>query len=71
MPTAGKPAIRAVLDELDQLAGAADHDALAALRDRLDSARLRVLVAGEASAARARWSTRCLAVMSCRRALSR
>ena len=48
MQTAGTSAIRAVLDDLDQLADGTDHDALAALRDRLDSARLRVLVAGEA-----------------------
>ncbi len=48
MRTAGTSVIRAVLDELDELAEGADHDALAALRDRLDSARLRVLVAGEA-----------------------
>ena len=44
----GNPVIRAVLDELDVLSGGADHDALAVLADRLDSARLRVLVAGEA-----------------------
>jgi small GTP-binding protein len=36
------------LDRLDDLADDTDHAALAALRDRLDSARLRVLVAGEA-----------------------
>lgn len=48
MRTAGNSVIRAVLDELDALAGGADHDALAALADRLDSARLRVVVAGEA-----------------------
>ena len=48
MRTAGSPVIRAALAELDVLAGCADHDALAALADRLDSARLRVLVAGEA-----------------------
>jgi len=46
--TSGKPVIRAVLDELDLLAGDEDRGLLAALRDRLDSARLRVLVAGEA-----------------------
>lgn len=40
--------MRALLDRLDDLADDADRDALAALRDRLDSARLRVLVAGEA-----------------------
>ena len=48
MRTGGNSLIRAVLDELDVLAGNADRDVLAALRDRLDSARLRVLVAGEA-----------------------
>jgi len=58
MQAAGKSVIRGVLDELDVLAAAtdhnrgdhnrADHDVLAALADRLDSARLRVLVAGEA-----------------------
>ncbi|HXW47530.1 MAG TPA: dynamin family protein [Streptosporangiaceae bacterium] len=40
--------VRAVLARLDELAGDADRDELAALRDRLESARLRVLVAGEA-----------------------
>jgi small GTP-binding protein len=40
--------IQAALDQLDELAGAADRPALAALRDRLASARLRVLVVGEA-----------------------
>lgn len=48
MQTAGNPVIRAALDGLDELPDGADHDVLAALRDRLDSARLRVLVAGEA-----------------------
>jgi len=48
MRTAGNQVVRAVLDELDLLADGADHDALMALRDRIDSARLRVLVAGEA-----------------------
>jgi len=48
MQTAGNSIIRAVLGQLAELTDGADHDALAALRDRLDSARLRVLVAGEA-----------------------
>jgi small GTP-binding protein len=48
MRTAAKSVIRGVLDDLDELADGAGHDVLAALRDRLDSARLRVLVAGEA-----------------------
>jgi hypothetical protein len=49
MRTAAKPVIRGVLDELDDLADGIDHNVLAALRDRLDSARLHVLVAGEAT----------------------
>jgi GTP-binding protein EngB required for normal cell division len=48
MQTAGPSVIRAALDGLAELADGAGHDVLAALRDRLDSARLRVLVAGEA-----------------------
>jgi len=48
MRTADNSVIRAALAELDVLAGSTDHDALAGLADRLDSARLRVLVAGEA-----------------------
>jgi len=48
MQTGGHSSIRVVLDELAGLADDSDHDVLAALRDRLDSARLRVLVAGEA-----------------------
>ena len=40
--------IRAALDRLDGLAGAADRATLAALRDRLDTTRLRILVVGEA-----------------------
>jgi small GTP-binding protein len=44
----GQMRLSAVLDRLDELADDTDHAALAALRDRLDSARLRVLVAGEA-----------------------
>ncbi len=41
-------AIGAALDRLGALADDADREVLAALRDRLESARLRVLVAGEA-----------------------
>jgi GTP-binding protein EngB required for normal cell division len=48
MQTAGNSFIHAALDRLAGLVDGADHDAVAALRDRLDSARLRVLVAGEA-----------------------
>ncbi len=48
MRTGERTSIRAVLDQLDELAGEADRHELAALRDRLDAARLRVLVAGEA-----------------------
>ncbi len=48
MRTAGKSAIVAALESLSALADDADREALAALRDRLKSARLRVLVAGEA-----------------------
>jgi GTP-binding protein EngB required for normal cell division len=40
--------VRAALDRLGQLAGSADRATLAALRDRLDTTRLRVLVVGEA-----------------------
>ncbi|MBO0831727.1 MAG: dynamin family protein, partial [Actinobacteria bacterium] len=40
--------LRDALDRLDKLAEGADRDELAKVRDRLDSARLRVLVAGEA-----------------------
>jgi small GTP-binding protein len=46
--TAGQTGIAAALESLAALADDADLDALAALRDRLESARLRVLVAGEA-----------------------
>jgi GTP-binding protein EngB required for normal cell division len=46
--TAGKTAIGAALERLGALADEADREALAAVRDRLESARLRVLVAGEA-----------------------
>jgi GTP-binding protein EngB required for normal cell division len=46
--TAGRTAIGAALESLAALGSDADRDALAALRDRLESARLRVLVAGEA-----------------------
>jgi small GTP-binding protein len=48
MKAAHGTGIRAVLDQLDELAADPDRDTLAALRDRLDSARMRVLVAGEA-----------------------
>jgi len=48
MQTAGNSFIQAALDQLAELVDGPDCDALAALRDRLDSARLRVLVAGEA-----------------------
>jgi small GTP-binding protein len=41
-------ALTSALDDLTALAGAADIGALAALRDRLQAARLRVLVVGEA-----------------------
>jgi GTP-binding protein EngB required for normal cell division len=40
--------IRVALDRLDGLAGPADRATLSALRDRLDTTRLRVLVVGEA-----------------------
>jgi small GTP-binding protein len=40
--------IQAAIDQLDELAGESDRPTLAALRDRLTSARLRVLVVGEA-----------------------
>jgi small GTP-binding protein len=40
--------VTSALDDLARLAGAADADTLAALRDRLRAARLRVLVVGEA-----------------------
>jgi GTP-binding protein EngB required for normal cell division len=40
--------LRAALDVLDPLAHGEDRSSLAALRDRLEAARLRVLVAGEA-----------------------
>jgi small GTP-binding protein len=46
--TAGKTAIGAALESLGALADDTDRKALAALRDRLEAARLRVLVAGEA-----------------------
>jgi GTP-binding protein EngB required for normal cell division len=48
MRDAGASAVRAALVQLDPLAVGADRDILAALRDRLASGRLRVLVAGEA-----------------------
>jgi small GTP-binding protein len=40
--------IQAAIEKLGELAGPSDRQALAALRDRLESARLRVLVVGEA-----------------------
>jgi GTP-binding protein EngB required for normal cell division len=46
--TAGRTVIVAALESLGSLADDADREALAALADRLESARLRVLVAGEA-----------------------
>jgi Dynamin family len=45
---AGQRQLAGVLDRLGELADDTDRVALAALRDRLDSARLRVLVVGEA-----------------------
>jgi len=45
---AGQRQLAGVLDRLGELADDSDRVALAALRDRLDSARLRVLVVGEA-----------------------
>jgi len=48
MGTARGTSIRAALDSLARLADGTDLGDLAALRDRLESARLRVLVAGEA-----------------------
>ena len=41
-------ALMCALDELDELAGGADRETLAGLRERLDAGRLRVLVVGEA-----------------------
>jgi len=46
--TDGANALEAALDELAVLGTDQDRDQIAALRDRLDAARLRVLVAGEA-----------------------
>jgi small GTP-binding protein len=43
-----RASIQAAIDQLDDLAGASDRPTLAALRDRLASTRLRVLVVGEA-----------------------
>jgi ribosome biogenesis GTPase A len=40
--------LRVALDRLEELADGSDHDTVAGLRDRLDSSRLRVVVAGEA-----------------------
>jgi Dynamin family len=48
MRAGDRTSIRAVLDQLDGLAGDVDRAELTALCDRLDSSRLRVLVAGEA-----------------------
>jgi len=47
-PTERDDALRRALAELDELAGDADREMLAALRARLDAGRLRVLVVGEA-----------------------
>ena len=60
-------ALAGVLDELAALGTGQDRERIAALRDRLESARLRVLVAGEAKRARAHWSTRCSAAPCCPR----
>ena len=46
--TDGVNALAAALDELAGLGTERDREQIAALRDRLDAARLRVLVAGEA-----------------------
>ena len=46
--TDGANALAAALDKLAVLGTDRDHEQIAALRDRLDAARLRVLVAGEA-----------------------
>jgi Dynamin family len=48
MRAANRVGIGGVIDQLDQLASGPDHEQLAALRDRLETARLRVLVVGEA-----------------------
>ncbi len=48
MPETERDAINAALEQLHRLADESDRDALDALRDRMGSARLRVLVAGEA-----------------------
>jgi small GTP-binding protein len=48
MHTADRTGTRAALDQLYELADGPDRDDVAALRDRVDSSRLRVLVAGEA-----------------------
>jgi len=49
MLATGRPGVLAALDLLDPLARGQDREKLAALRDRLGAARLRVLVAGEAN----------------------
>lgn len=46
--TAGRTGLRGALDSLCALAGDSERETLATLADRLESARLRVLVAGEA-----------------------
>jgi ribosome biogenesis GTPase A len=71
MRTVGNSVIRAVLDELDVLAGGTDHDALAALADRIDSARLRVLVSGEAKRGKSTLVNAILGREVLQRALSR
>ncbi|MDQ2874335.1 MAG: dynamin family protein [Actinomycetota bacterium] len=48
MVTVGQTGVLAALDLLDPLCSGQDRDSLAALRERLRAARLRVLVAGEA-----------------------
>ena len=53
MPDGGSTVVSA-LDELAALGTERDREQLAALLDRLDAARLRVLVVGEAKRARAR-----------------
>lgn len=51
----GDDALAAALSDVAALGTGRDRDQLAAVRDRLASQRLRVLVAGEARRGRARW----------------